>query len=94
MAAESESEAEDESTGEPLTLRDLNTIRMPRLLLEKWVEESFFDEAVRGCFVRLGVGKDDKGAPQYKICEIVSVEPYKNPYGFGEFETRSWHGGV
>ena len=36
----------------------LGKLRLPRSLLEKWVEEPFFEKAVVGCFVRLGVGKD------------------------------------
>lgn len=34
----------------------LGKLRLPRSLLEKWVEEPFFEKAVVGCFVRLGVG--------------------------------------
>ena len=34
----------------------LGKLRLPRSLLEKWVEEPFFEKAVIGCFVRLGVG--------------------------------------
>lgn len=37
----------------------INKLRLPRKLLEKWVEEPFFDTAVVGCFVRLGVGAFD-----------------------------------
>lgn len=67
----------------------LGKLRLPRSLLEKWVEEPFFEKAVIGCFVRLGVGKapGTHGAPQYKVCEIVSVGKYKHAYAFGEFET-------
>ena len=34
----------------------LSKLRLPRKLLEIWVEEPFFEKAVVGCFVRLGVG--------------------------------------
>jgi len=43
----------------------INKLRLPRKLLEKWVEEPFFDIAVVGCFVRLGVGAFDFHAPLY-----------------------------
>mmetsp|Transcript_5351 Transcript_5351/g.16870 ORF Transcript_5351/g.16870 Transcript_5351/m.16870 type:complete len:572 (-) Transcript_5351:142-1857(-) len=67
----------------------LGKLRLPRSLLEKWVEEPFFEKAVVGCFVRLGVGKASGalGEAQYKVCEIVSVGKYKHAYTFGEFET-------
>lgn len=67
----------------------LGKLRLPRSLLEKWVEEPFFERAVVGCFVRLGVGKAPgvSSEAQYKVCEIVSVGKYKHPYTFGEFET-------
>ena len=34
----------------------INKLRLPRKLLEKWVEEPFFDTAVVGCFVRSWCG--------------------------------------
>ena len=36
----------------------MGKLRLPRSLLEKWVEEPFFERAVVGCFVRLGVGEN------------------------------------
>lgn len=68
----------------------INKLRLPRKLLEKWVEEPFFDTAVVGCFVRLGVGKAPglHGEPQYKVCEIIGVGEYKHSYALGEFQTK------
>lgn len=40
-----------------LARNTLSKLRLPRSLLEKWVEEPFFEKAVVGCFVRLGVGE-------------------------------------
>ena len=40
----------------PLSRGAIGKLRLPRSLLEKWVEEPFFEKAVVGCFVRLGVG--------------------------------------
>jgi hypothetical protein len=53
----------------------INKLRLPRKLLEKWVEEPFFDTAVVGCFVRLGVGKAPglRCEPQYKVCVISPI---------------------
>jgi len=68
----------------------INKLRLPRKLLEKWVEEPFFEKAVVGCFVRLGVGKAPglHGEAQYKVCEIAGVDEYKYSYAFGEFQTK------
>lgn len=68
----------------------INKLRLPRKLLEKWVEEPFFDIAVVGCFVRLGVGKAPglRCEPQYKVCEIIGVGEYKHSYALGEFQTK------
>jgi len=91
--AESDQDVAVTSSEEDLPISShgaLGKLRLPRSLLEKWVEEPFFEKAVIGCFVRLGVGKAPglRGDPQYKVCEIVGVEEYKHSYAFGEFETK------
>jgi RNA polymerase-associated protein RTF1 len=80
----------DDDDATHLARNTLGKLRLPRSLLEKWVEEPFFEKAVVGCFVRLGVGKSpgSRGEAQYKVCEIISVDEYKHAYAFGEFETR------
>jgi RNA polymerase-associated protein RTF1 len=82
--------ASDDDDAPHVACSALGKLRLPRSLLEKWVEEPFFEKAVVGCFVRLGVGKAPgaRGEPQYKVCEIISVDEYKHAYPFGEFETR------
>ena len=40
----------------PLPSGAIGKLRLPRSLLEKWVEEPFFEKAVIGCYVRLGIG--------------------------------------
>ena len=47
-------------------------MRVPRAFLERWAEEPFFNDAIKGCFVRLGIGKQ-KEQSVYKVCEIVQV---------------------
>lgn len=82
----------DLSRDDPRYPNDLaiNKLRLSRSLLEKWVEEPFFERAVVGCFVRLGVGKVPglRSEPQYKVCEVVGVEEYKHSYALGEFQTK------
>ena len=47
----------DDDDATHLARNTLGKLRLPRSLLEKWVEEPFFEKAVVGCFVRLGVGE-------------------------------------
>lgn len=57
--AESDQDVAVTSSEEDLPISShgaLGKLRLPRSLLEKWVEEPFFEKAVIGCFVRLGVG--------------------------------------
>ena len=46
-----------------VTLEELNEskIVIPRAVLVRWVHESYFKDAVIGCYVRLGIGKVRKG---------------------------------
>ena len=64
-----------EEDREPITLDDLNSVRVPRGWLEKWAEEPFFNNAVKGCFVRLGIGMQEQRSI-YKVCEIVQARDY------------------
>jgi hypothetical protein len=59
----------DDDDATHLARNTLGKLRLPRSLLEKWVEEPFFEKAVVGCFVRLGVGKSpgSRGEAQYKV---------------------------
>jgi len=61
--------ASDDDDAPHVACSALGKLRLPRSLLEKWVEEPFFEKAVVGCFVRLGVGKAPgaRGEPQYKV---------------------------
>jgi hypothetical protein len=87
--AHTENKSDSQRNSAVLGCEVIGKLRLPRSLLEKWVEEPFFENAVVGCFVRLGVGMapGTRSEPQYKVCEIVSVGKYKHAYSFGEFET-------
>merc|ERR1719487_2468803 len=76
-----------EEDREPITLDDLNSVRVPRGWLEKWAEEPFFNNAVKGCFVRLGIGMQEQKSI-YKVCEIVQVVDYKRLYKLGSRHTQ------
>eukprot|EP00611_Tribonema_gayanum_P011933 TRINITY_DN2237_c0_g1_i5.p1 TRINITY_DN2237_c0_g1~~TRINITY_DN2237_c0_g1_i5.p1 ORF type:complete len:460 (-),score=188.15 TRINITY_DN2237_c0_g1_i5:566-1945(-) len=62
-----------------VTLNDINMCRVPRENLEKWLNEPFFDEALKGCFVKLGVGMRNNQAV-YRMCEVEGVTKYKRQY--------------
>ena len=57
----------------------LERIRLKRDLLEKWVNEPFFERVLPGCFVRIGIGNKD-GRPIYRVAEIVQVKDNYRPY--------------
>ncbi|KAG5183536.1 plus-3 domain-containing protein [Tribonema minus] len=76
-----------------VTLNDINMCRVPRENLEKWLNEPFFDEALKGCFVKLGVGMRNNQAVYrmlrvgmrnnqavYRMCEVEGVTKYKRQY--------------
>ena len=82
-------DASSKQSSEPIELLDLNSIRVPRQWLEKWAEEPFFNDAVKGCFVRLGVGGSSaEGGVVYKVCEIESVVRYKKVHKLGMRNTQ------
>ncbi|KAJ3474574.1 hypothetical protein NLI96_g12382 [Meripilus lineatus] len=65
----------------PITLDDLNSVRLPRDLLAKHCMAPWFEEYVKGAWVRYLIGNAD-GAPIYRICEVTNigadlVKPYK-----------------
>mmetsp|Transcript_52103 Transcript_52103/g.86375 ORF Transcript_52103/g.86375 Transcript_52103/m.86375 type:complete len:562 (-) Transcript_52103:524-2209(-) len=66
--------------------QQLERIRLTRSRLEKWIVEPFFDKVVCGCFVRIGIGKNDD-RPIYRVAEIVSVKDGFRPYTMGENTT-------
>ena len=46
---------------------------MSRYKLDKFVHLPIFKKTVVGCFVRLGIGKNDKGQSVYRVVEITDV---------------------
>ncbi|XP_063729360.1 RNA polymerase-associated protein RTF1 homolog [Symsagittifera roscoffensis] len=55
------------------TKDDLVRIRLSRHKLARWCHAPFFEEAVKGAFVRVNLGQGPQGLPVYRIAEIVSV---------------------
>nr|CDS28316.1 RNA polymerase associated protein RTF1 [Hymenolepis microstoma] len=69
------------------TLEQLMQVRLTRDRLETWVHYPFFDELVKGCFVRIHVGVQ-RDVPIYRISEIVSVKEMSKPYDLGKTRTN------
>ncbi|PKA64655.1 hypothetical protein AXF42_Ash007402 [Apostasia shenzhenica] len=61
------------SKTEPIRYEDVKGITLRRSKLAKWLMEPFFEEIVVGCFVRVGIGKTQKG-PKYRLCVIKNVD--------------------
>ncbi|ETW77432.1 hypothetical protein HETIRDRAFT_37203 [Heterobasidion irregulare TC 32-1] len=64
-----------------VTLQDLEKVRLSRDMLAKHYLSPWFEEYVKGAWVRYLIGVDD-GQPVYRICEIQSlsidsIKPYK-----------------
>jgi RNA polymerase-associated protein RTF1 len=54
-------------------------IQSRRMVLEKWLSEPFFEQAVVGTFLRLSIGECD-GQAVYRMCEVIAVEYNQRPY--------------
>jgi len=80
----SDSESDDNDAKEPeqevITLEELNSIRISRDELEKWVYTSFFNKTVIGGYARLGIGFDSNKNYIYRITRILDVVDYHRTY--------------
>jgi RNA polymerase-associated protein RTF1 len=95
------------SGGPPAPLAELESIRLERRLLEKWLLEPFFARVVKGCLVRIGLNCDtSEQQPRstlYRAAEVVGVDEFPDhPYMLGTRrttkrlhlrfgETRQWY---
>eukprot|EP01090_Pellita_catalonica_P007176 TRINITY_DN1778_c0_g1_i1.p1 TRINITY_DN1778_c0_g1~~TRINITY_DN1778_c0_g1_i1.p1 ORF type:complete len:353 (+),score=75.73 TRINITY_DN1778_c0_g1_i1:183-1241(+) len=70
------------------SLYELNSIRLTRDKLEKWVAEPFFKYVVPGFFVRIGLGLGIKGKRVYRVAEIESISKGDREYQFGNVRTK------
>lgn len=57
---------------------DFALVTIPRRRLIRWCNEPFFENAVKNCYIRLGIGRDSKTQKAcYRLCRVVGVEPRK-----------------
>ncbi|TDL27841.1 plus-3-domain-containing protein [Rickenella mellea] len=59
----------------PTTLADLETCRLGREQLSKYCMAPWFEEYVKGAWVRYLIGQETNGQPVYRICEVINVFP-------------------
>ncbi|KAJ7521565.1 hypothetical protein O6H91_19G060000 [Diphasiastrum complanatum] len=76
---------ERESDDEDNNLIKSITIRRSKLL--KWFMEPFFEDVIRGCFVRIGIGTSGSGLNIYRLCLVKNVDA-KEPDKVYKFENR------
>eukprot|EP00826_Nyctotherus_ovalis_P038326 TRINITY_DN3584_c0_g7_i2.p1 TRINITY_DN3584_c0_g7~~TRINITY_DN3584_c0_g7_i2.p1 ORF type:complete len:527 (-),score=221.39 TRINITY_DN3584_c0_g7_i2:46-1626(-) len=70
-----------------ITLEDLEKVRLSRDLLEKWVDQVYFESVVEHCFVRTTVAAS-KREQRYVMCQVAGVsEDPGNPYKLGKKQT-------
>ncbi|KAG1737572.1 uncharacterized protein EDB91DRAFT_1140758 [Suillus paluster] len=67
---------------EPSSLEDLMKCKLTRDKLAKHSMAPWFEDYVKGAWVRYLVGQDEGGQPQYRICEVQNLganltKPYK-----------------
>ncbi|XP_047156409.1 protein RTF1 homolog [Vigna umbellata] len=55
------------------TFENIREITIRRSKLVKWLNEPFFEELIVGCFVRIGIGKSERG-PVYRLCTVQRVD--------------------
>ncbi|KDQ56696.1 hypothetical protein JAAARDRAFT_157870 [Jaapia argillacea MUCL 33604] len=75
-------DVDDEEGNAVATIEDLEKVRLSRDLLAKHYLAPWFEDYVKGAWVRYLIGQDKEGRPTYRICEIQNlaadlVKPYK-----------------
>ena len=69
------------------TRHDLNSIRLSRHKLERFVHLPFFDRISKGCFLRIGIGQHNS-QPVYRATEITGVYETAKVYNLGNTRTN------
>jgi len=74
--------SKDDNNDEPITLYELMAIRVSRDMLARHCLAPWFEDYVKGTWVRYLIGNEKDGEPVYRICEIQGLamnltKPYK-----------------
>lgn len=84
---ESEDEAMEESEEKVGSVDDVEKIRLSRHKLEKWVHMPFFENLIKGCFVRIGIGQNE-GRSVYRVAQVLGVVETAKVYNLGGTRTN------
>eukprot|EP01006_Ploeotia_vitrea_P040856 TRINITY_DN66467_c1_g1_i1.p2 TRINITY_DN66467_c1_g1~~TRINITY_DN66467_c1_g1_i1.p2 ORF type:complete len:565 (-),score=364.59 TRINITY_DN66467_c1_g1_i1:71-1708(-) len=80
-----------QQTWKTRTPLDLNSLKQYMLIrrtaLERLVDEPYFEDYVKGKFVRVGIGQNSSG-PVYRLCQVVNVADYARAYDFAGAKIR------
>jgi len=63
------------------TIQDILHITVSRTAIEAWIQQPFFEELIKNCFVKFLVGTHN-GSKVYKLVEIIELEDCE-PYPLG-----------
>jgi len=80
-------EGEIAERGELPTLEDMNSVRLTRNALEKWVDQPFFERLVVGFFVRVLIGMGTEKHNVYRLAQVQAVTEAARSYHLGKKET-------
>lgn len=75
-------EAEDSAESQrEATIVDVNRIRWGKSLFKQFCHHPTFEDAVRGCFVRVNIGSNRRtGENVYRLCQVRKVVQAPRPY--------------
>ncbi|CAF3326800.1 unnamed protein product [Rotaria socialis] len=65
----------------------LKPIILSRFRMEKWCHAPFFNQVVKGAFVRINIGQNN-GVTIYRVCEILGVVETSKIYNLGTTRTN------
>lgn len=85
---------EDEEEKKPAYIpsrTELNSIRLSRHKLERFVHLPFFDRIAKGCFTKIGIGQHNN-MPVYRAVEITGVYETAKVYNLGNTRTNKVSG--
>jgi RNA polymerase-associated protein RTF1 len=58
------------------TLEEVNSVKLGRSLLEKWLDQPFFEKTVPRFFVRVGIGMNREQQNAYRMAQIVGTRTH------------------
>lgn len=87
-----DSDDEPEEDSPPATIDDFRKIMLSRDKLAQWVDQPFFEEAVKNAMVRVHIGANQDGEHMYRLVQIADVvnreDEVGKQYAFGGRENR------